>query len=206
MMKILSKCWHFFFSVCGLEHLFHWQLVGVHFLFEFSTEISWKLHTVGHLYGATVQLCLPAQMTNKVERYLYYWISRTHCNDVFHPTIQIWWKVCFLVFPFLAVWPGLSDHYRFCTCHDSCAVMACAKICSDLSIDISMTSILNFHLSWIRRGNTKWALHMYPYAVAMLVVTAQPVCTINYNIMGDSSLLLCWQIDITWTWHWTDTF
>ena len=156
--NFLSKWCHFIFSVCVLEHLLHWQLVGVlFFLFEFSTEISWKLHTAGHLCGATVStlvFCTDDQQSGKVFILLD---IRNHCNDVFHPTIQIWWKVSFLVFPFLAVGPGLSDHYRFCTCHDSCTVMACAKNCSDFSIDISMTSILNFHLSWIRRGNTKWA-------------------------------------------------
>ena len=38
---------------------------------------------------------------------------------------------------------------KFCTWHDSCAVVACAKICCDLMASNGITARRNFHRIWI---------------------------------------------------------
>ena len=50
---------------------------------------------------------------------------------------QIWLKICFVNYGF-----GDPIATKFCTCHDSTAVMACAKICSNWNLSESR---LNFY-------------------------------------------------------------
>ena len=38
---------------------------------------------------------------------------------------------------------------KFCTCHDSCAVMTCAKYCSDCFIIVGMRAWQEYHWIWI---------------------------------------------------------
>ena len=45
--------------------------------------------------------------------------------------------------------PGYQITTKFCTCHDSCAIMTCAKFWGDHSIKIWITPKLNFHWIWI---------------------------------------------------------
>ena len=45
---------------------------------------------------------------------------------------------------------------KFCTCHDSCAVMACAKICSDLINKNWITTKWIFNRIWIANKNHQW--------------------------------------------------
>ena len=48
---------------------------------------------------------------------------------------------------------------KFCTWHDSCAVMACAKICRDLMASNGITARRSFHRIWIagKKSLVKWA-------------------------------------------------
>ena len=43
---------------------------------------------------------------------------------------------------------------KFCTCHDSCAVMACAKFCCDMYNSKWITAKRNFHQIWIVMANS----------------------------------------------------
>ena len=47
---------------------------------------------------------------------------------------------------------------KFCTCHDSCADVACAKFCSDMIINIEVTLKPIFHWIWItmEKSFVKW--------------------------------------------------
>ena len=47
---------------------------------------------------------------------------------------------------------------KFCTWHNSCAVVACAKFCYDINISNWVTAKLNFHQIWIVMENflVKW--------------------------------------------------
>ena len=40
---------------------------------------------------------------------------------------------------------------KFCTCHGSCAVVACAKVCCDLMTSNGITARRSFHRIWIAR-------------------------------------------------------
>ena len=40
---------------------------------------------------------------------------------------------------------------KFCTCHDSCAVVSCGKFCSDRFVWIWMRAIWNFHGIWCQK-------------------------------------------------------
>ena len=42
---------------------------------------------------------------------------------------------------------------KFCACHDSCAVVACAKICRNLMAGNGITARQNFHRIWIEGKN-----------------------------------------------------
>ena len=44
---------------------------------------------------------------------------------------------------------GLQIATKFCTCHDSTAVVTCTKLCSDHCIRIEVTVKQNFHRIWI---------------------------------------------------------
>ena len=44
---------------------------------------------------------------------------------------------------------------KFCTYHDSTAVMSCAKLCSVLNIEIEFRAKRNFHRIWIAMEKTK---------------------------------------------------
>ena len=59
--------------------------------------------------------------------------------------IQIWWKLCLAVIQLLAI----RSPQKFCTCHDSRAVMACAKFCDDEFARIKMSVKRNFQWIWI---------------------------------------------------------
>ena len=45
---------------------------------------------------------------------------------------------------------------KFCTWHDSCTAMACAKICCDLMANDWITVRWSFHLIWIPNKKHKW--------------------------------------------------
>ena len=49
--------------------------------------------------------------------------------------------------PWLRCWP--SDRNKFCTCHDSTAVVPCTKFCSDHGIRVEVRVKRNFHRIWI---------------------------------------------------------
>ena len=48
---------------------------------------------------------------------------------------------------------------KFCTWHDSCAVVACAQICCDLMASNGITARWSFHRIWIvsKKSLVKWA-------------------------------------------------
>ena len=56
----------------------------------------------------------------------------------FSIVIQIWWKTCHF---------GRQIVTKFCTCHDSTAVLACAKFCNDYVVKIKARAKWTFH--WI---------------------------------------------------------
>ena len=65
---------------------------------------------------------------------------------IFSNTIQIWWKIDFSVTP---LQPGYYITTKFCTCHDSTAVMPCTKFHSDHFTATWMRAECNFHGIWI---------------------------------------------------------
>ena len=65
-------------------------------------------------------------------------------TNSFSIAIQIRWKFCFTLTSILIAW-WLS---KFCTWHDSCAVVACAKICCDLMASNGITIRRSFHRIW----------------------------------------------------------
>ena len=71
------------------------------------------------------------------------WFSpRIHFTNNFHPQFAFWLKA----FP-LHDCNSICGHQittKFCTCNYSCAVVACAKFCSDHIITISITAKLIF--------------------------------------------------------------
>ena len=58
-----------------------------------------------------------------------------------------WWFLTHNLMETLLAKLQWSDHYKFCTCHDSCAVMACTKFCSDHLFGIGQKVQQNFY--WI---------------------------------------------------------
>ena len=48
---------------------------------------------------------------------------------------------------------------NFCTCHDSCAVVACAKICSNWIVTNRNTTKYFFHRSWILYKISVWWIY-----------------------------------------------
>ena len=77
---------------------------------------------------------------------------------------------------------------QFCTCHDSLAVMACAKMWHDCIIIIFLHKYyiyFNF-LWWVHRPFVKWVSH----PISMPGVQFLPSAYIHCNTKGS---LLCWQ-------------
>ena len=66
----------------------------------------------------------------------------------FSIAIQIWWKFRFTFTSILIHWS-----LQFCTWHNSCIVVACAKICCDLVASNGITTRRIFHWIWIASKN-----------------------------------------------------
>ena len=64
--------------------------------------------------------------------------------NCFSTAIQIWWIILFCSH---LSFNGIAT--KFCTCHGSCAVVACAKICCDLMDNNWITARGSFHRIWI---------------------------------------------------------
>ena len=95
---------------------------------------------------------------------------------------------------------------KFCTCHDSTAVVTCAKICSNLMGSDRITAQEISHCIWIlsAKSSVKWAPYycwwhnwhacMMPTHDAMVVVvTADKILNTVYNCI----VLGCLQLSVT---------
>ena len=82
---------------------------------------------------------------------------------------------------------------KFCTCHDSTAVMACAKFCSDLIPRDGMTAKLDIHFIWILRqiSRVAWTLGLYSVGVSTDMTFHD-----SHSLSCWFLVLECWQIDI----------
>ena len=88
---------------------------------------------------------------------------------------------------------------KFCACHDSCAVMACAKICSDTVAVNGIAVKWNFHHIWImmEKALVKWTSHVHGQSLLRLMDTLvwqAALCVGFWWLWGKLSWKsLCWK-------------
>ena len=72
---------------------------------------------------------------------------------------------------------------KFCTWHDSCAVVACAKICCDLFASSGITARRSFHRIWIagKKSLVKRVPHTYIHTYIHTYAKRNRIVTINYK-------------------------
>ena len=73
------------------------------------------------------------------------WTPGTRFTNGFSIAIQIRWKFCFTLTSIF----NTVIATKFCTWHDNCAVVACAKCCCDLMASNRTTARRSFHRIWI---------------------------------------------------------
>ena len=91
----------------------------------------------------------------KMPFWCWRWDTGAHFTNDFSITIQIRWKFHLALIQLLMT----ISQQNFGTCHDSPAVVPCAKYCSDHFISIWMGAKWNFHHIWIvmEKLLVKWA-------------------------------------------------
>ena len=84
------------------------------------------------------------------------WWAQFTSEWLFFIMLQIQWKLCFVVIT-------IYDHQittKFCICHCSTAVLACAKFCTDHVLRTWVSSNCNFYWIWIKRED--WWVNWIP--------------------------------------------
>ena len=84
----------------------------------------------------------PHKLQNK---YINCWCPGAHFETDLSIAMQIWWK--FILLPSIQI--IASDALKLCTWLDNCAVVACAKLCSEIITCKGVTLKQNFHRIWI---------------------------------------------------------
>ena len=102
--------------------------------------ISNCLHIVSHFIP--VSMC-KYHFTDVL--FLIHCCPGAHFTNVFSIEIHIWWK--FTIYSVFDSDTAITT--KFCTWHDSCAVLACGKICCELVANYRITGKWSFHRIWI---------------------------------------------------------
>ena len=74
-----------------------------------------------------------------------YWTPGTYLTKMTHSSFNIF----FVKFVLLWFHSWLPDHYKYCTCHDSTAVVTCAKFCCDYTINILIRTKFPTSVKWV---------------------------------------------------------
>ena len=124
-------------------------LLAAHFTYNFPI-------TIGYVTGQPFCGDILVRFCATVKSWQLFWRSGSHRWNLWVPDLHTNYKDLFYSQSIEILFCSYPNSNwvittKFCTCHDSCAVVACAKICSHLmannwTCDINFTSYLNCDL------------------------------------------------------------